>query len=63
MGFRVDKVTVTATVYIEFEGSHTFTFDVDPESSLATELMNEHERQLKVLLASSNTAQSEIFLG
>jgi len=63
MGYRVDKLVVSADVAIEFEGPVHFSFNIDPNSALADALMAEHERQLKAMLASSDTSKTDIFLG
>jgi hypothetical protein len=30
MGFRVDRITVTLDLYVEFEGNHTVSFSYSP---------------------------------
>ena len=46
MGVRIDKVTVTISGAIEFEGQFTTTFDLPPDDSLVPLLREWHERKL-----------------
>ena len=65
MGFRVDKVTVTLAVYVEFEGSHVIAFAYEPHADdpLVIAALAKNDEINRAAFAANPPTLGDLFIG
>lgn len=65
MGFRVDKITVTLSVYVEFEGYHVIAFDYVPHANdpLVDAALAKNEELNRAAFAANPPTLGDLFIG